>query len=154
MKSLDLAKKPQVKRNKVSPQKDISLPKRPPKKSFISIIENRQKKKLMLWILVSGTMIVVIIGWLIFLPRRFSNNQAKEGESFQEIIQEFGKIFKTIDKTLETGVKKLRSSFPSVTNVSNMNEEGFKQYLEQLRIRELEKETFPQFENINLNINK
>lgn len=107
-------------------------------KSTTPFKEVGQARRLTLWILVGGAMVIVIVGWLFFLRFQISDNLTKGG-GFKEISNGFKNIFQSID----AGIEKIRGINPSeLTNSEQLKE---------AEIKALQKKAFPQFENKNSN---
>lgn len=144
MRSIDSVKKASRKKTRAKPSKEsTALDKkttRKQKKSLTTPPEAAQAKRLMLWILVGGTMVIVIVGWLFFLRGQISGNLNKGG-GFQEISKGFKNIFQSID----SGLEKIREITPLESELTSEED------LKEEKIRALEKKAFPQFENSNTN---
>ncbi|PIY96652.1 MAG: hypothetical protein COY66_03575 [Candidatus Kerfeldbacteria bacterium CG_4_10_14_0_8_um_filter_42_10] len=151
MKPLDLTKKDVRKKTlKPSSSKNVAgrnigyqkNKKRHP--SSFSHSEQDQAKRSLLWILVSGTMVLVIVGWVFFLRIQIPSD-LKKGGGFSEISGTIGDMFKTIGE----GIDKFGSTLNA--KLKSDNSESEEQSLKEAQIRELEKKVFPQFENKNIN---
>ena len=148
MKSLDAVKRAPAKKDKrKSPKKKgFSRKKNKKKKSKISSIPKQAKHTLM-WVLVSSFMVIIIVGWVLFLQYSLADDFNKRGGGFDEISEGFKNIFNVLDNDLDN----IQDVYEELKELQLELIDGEKVDEEVLELRE---KVFPQFENVNTNSNK
>ncbi|MBU0613472.1 hypothetical protein KKB10_05690 [Patescibacteria group bacterium] len=148
MKSLDSAKKAPIKRSKhrSSRKKNVSRSKNK-KKKLETFPVAQQAKRTLMWGLVSGFMVIIVVGWVFFLRFSLEDDLSKRGGGLDEISKGFNRIFNVVD----TGVDDVKDAYSELQELQLklIEEEEVSE-----EVLELRGKVFPEFENANSNSNK
>jgi hypothetical protein len=147
MKSLDAVKRAPEKKNKrkSSKKRNISRSKSKKRKSKTSSA-TKQVKQTLMWVLVSGFMIIIVVGWVFFLRYSLEDDLNKRGGGLDEITKGFNRLFNVVDRELDD----IQDAY---SEIQELQEELTKEEVSE-EVLELRDKVFPEFGNINTNSNK